>query len=217
MSTAVAVPAPRALKFGAFQLTADGLRVVGRPEFSDYEQALGAASYLGEKAPFWKADLLEYGHNRKEWAGLIEAVVDAEKFTAATVSQYRYVARSVPAENRVEGLSFSHHEKVAPLSPADQRRYLKRAKQEHLSVAELTQVIKKEQHKAKRVIRGQAAELSALHAAVADAAYDASQACKAIPRDDGKDAYTHLRAARTALDTCEAAIKKLKAAQGKPS
>ena len=161
--TPTATPSLPAIKFGGFGLGADGLTVTGKPDFADYESAMRCAVYLEQHAPWWKADLLEYGHKRADWEGLIDAVVDASSFTASTVSQYRYVARSVPAHERVEGLSFSHHEAVAALPSPDKRYYLDQAKREHLSVSALKQTIRSERTTTK-ILNGQASELAQAHA-----------------------------------------------------
>lgn len=202
-----------AIKFGGIHLTADGVQFHGKPEFGDYESAMRCAVYLEDKAPFWKADLLEYGHKRADWAGLIDAVVDAGTFTKSTISQYRYVARAVPAEERVEGLSFSHHEAVAPLPSSDKRHYLAKAKREHLSVSALKQVIRREKP-IKRVLKGQASEMAKAHDAVASAAYDAAAACREIPQHDCKDAEKKIKEARRYLDQCETAVERLRRVAG---
>lgn len=209
-----ATPGLPTIRFGGIHLTADGVTFHGKPDFGDYENAMRCAVYLEDKAPFWKADLLEYGHKRIDWAGFLDAVVDAGTFTKSTISQYRYVARAVPAERRVEGLSFSHHEAVASLPGSDQRGYLERAKRDHLSVSALKQVVRKSKA-VRRILKGQASELANAQDAVTIAAHDAAAACKEIAADDCKHAEKKLGAARRLLDTCELAVKTLRKAQGK--
>lgn len=210
---AVAVRQPRALTFGAFHLTADGVTVKGKPEFGDWDSALAAADYLELKCPFWKADLFAYAQTRPDWEHLIDAVIDAGTYTKRTVDQYRYVAKNVPAENRMEGLSFSHHEAVAALPSGDQKIFLKKAKSEHLSVAETKAAVRKVRHT--KILRGQASELAKAQDRVALYAENAIEACRAITRDDCKKAEKSIAAARRALDDCENAVAIFRKATGK--
>lgn len=207
-----AVPVP-AIKFGSVHLTADGVTFLGKPVFGDYEAAVGFVDYVEEKSPWWKAALFDYAEKREDWAGLIDAVIDAGRCTRATVSQYKYVHRAVPPTERVDGLSFSHHEAVAPLPSSDKRHYLAKAKREHLSVSALKQVIRREKP-IKRVLKGQASEMAKAHDAVATAAYEAAAACREIPQHDCKDAEKKIKEARRYLEQCETAVERLRKVAG---
>lgn len=213
-ATPEATPAIKSITFGGFALGADGLTVVGKPDFADYERAMRAALYLDRHAGWWVADLLEYGHGRADWEGLIDAVVDARQFTAKTVEQYRSVSRLVPAHERMPELTMSHHQAVASMASPDRRYYLDQAKREHLSVSELRQVIRKERTTTK-IISGQASELAKAHADLVLAALDAASACREIPLQDGQHAEQHISEARNALDAAEEAVAELRKAQGK--
>lgn len=207
-----------AIRFGgpkdAIHLTPKGVEILGTPEFGDYENAMQTAVYLADKAPFWKADLLAYAYRRKDWAGLIDAVIDAGTFTKSTVDQYRSVANRVPPAERVEGVSFSHHEAVASLPSSDRKRLLERSKREHLSVSSLRQLARKER-KVKRILKGQASELAKAHDAVSESAWNAREACASIPLHDCQHAEKKIKLARRFLDECEAALAKYRKAQGK--
>jgi len=209
---------PKRIEFndpdGGFSLTATGVTVSGNPAFGSWESALDLAVYMEQRSPFWKADLLVYANKRPDWGGFIDAVIDAGTFTESTVQQYRSVAKRVPAENRVEGLSFSHHEKVASLPVEDQRKYLDKAKAEHLSVSALDRVVKKAR-KVKRVLSGQATELAKAYDAVVEAAHEAAEFCREIPAHDAKDAERKIGRAIAALSKCDTALVKLRKAQGK--
>lgn len=199
---------------GGFHLTATGLVVKGKPEFGDWENALALAVHLEQRAPFWKADLLEYGHKRADWSGFLDAVIDAGTFTKATIDQYRYVSRAVPKGNRVEGLSFSHHEAVASLPSEDQGAYLEEAKRGHLSVSALKLKIRKEK-KIKRVASGQDKALAKAQRLVAEHAHEAAHLCRQIAAHDCGEAEKMLAKARRELDKAETAIETLRKAQGK--
>ena len=211
-----ATTSPQAITFGGLSLGADGLTVTGKPVFGDFEAAMRAALYLEHHAAWWIADLLEYGYGRADWEGLIDSVVDAKDFRASTVSQYRYVSRSVPAHERVEGLSFSHHEAVAALPTPDKRYYLEQAKREHLSVSALKQTIRSERTTTK-ILNGQASALAKAHAGIVVAAREAQDACREIPHQDAAHAEQKISEARNALDAAEEAVAALRKAQGKKS
>lgn len=209
------VPALPVIKFGAFHLAATGMEVHGKdPQFDDFRDALNCAEYMKEKAPFWSADLLEYASGRPDWAELLDQIVDSGRFTLGTIAQYRSVVKRVPPDQRVEGLSFSHHEAVASLPASDRKPILQRAKRESLSVSETRQLARKER-KVRRVLKGQAGELAKLQGVLATYATDAAEACRAIPKHDGKHADKEIKRARRWLDECEAAAARLRKAQGK--
>lgn len=217
--TVTAEVTPRDITFegedGAFHLTPVGVVVKGKPAFGEWENALEMAVYLEERSPFWKADLLEYGHHRPDWSSFLDAVVDASKFTESTVRQYRHVAKSVPRSHRVEGLSFSHHAEVASVPADEQREYLERAKRDHLSVSALRQVVMKGK-KIRRILKGQASTLAKAHNVVVAHAHEAADVCRAIPSQDCKDAEKLLTKARRELDRVESAITAYRKAQGTP-
>ncbi len=209
----VAIRSMPPIKFGGIHLTVDGVQFHGKPDFDDFDSALSCAKYMGEKAPFWEADLLAYAATRPDWEGILDAVVDAGRFTKRTIDQMRYVSKNVPPEERVEGLSFSHHEAVAALPSGDKRIMLTKAKRDHLSVAELKQAVRKVKHK--KILKGQASELATASEKVRDLAWDAVTACKEIAKDDAKNAMKWIKTARRALDETEAAVLLLYKAQGR--
>lgn len=203
----------KALTFGAFSLAADGVTVKGKAEFGDWEAALHAVDYLEQKSPFWKADLFAYAQKRSDWEGLLDAVIDAGTYTQRTVDQYRYVSKNVPPAERVEGLSFSHHEAVAALPSGDKKIFLARAKRDHLSVSELKAAVRKVRHV--KILKGQASELAKLQARVAQHADTAIEECRAITRDDCKKAEAAIKRAGRALEDCAEAVAALRKATGK--
>lgn len=209
---------PKAITFesdaGSIALTATGVSVKGTPEFGVYQQSMDLAIYFDAHAGIWKADLLEYGHKREDWAAQIEALIDAEKWTLATVKQYRWISRSVKPSNRIDGVSFAHLGAVASVPSEDQKPYLERAKREHLSVSALKSVIRKER-KVRRVLSGQASDLAKAHDAVVHYAHDAAEVCREIPKHDCQHAEKFLTKARALLDRCEGAIERFRKAQGK--
>lgn len=209
---------PRAITFegasGGFKLTKTGVIVTGDPEFGDWENTMDFADYAEQKSPFWKAGLLNYAYSRAEWLPFLDAIVDRWALTPKTLDQYRSVDRRVPKANRVDGLTFSHHEAVASLPSDDEGAYLEEAKRGHLSVSALKQKIRHEKP-IKRVLRGQDGALAKAQRAVAEHAHEAAHLCRQIAAHDCQDAEKMLVKARRELDKAEDALGKLRKAQGK--
>lgn len=70
-------------------------------------------------------DWLIYGEKR--YGELAAQAIDIKGWSEETVRVYSWVAKSVPMENRREDLTFKHHQLVAHLPPAQQRKWLKQA------------------------------------------------------------------------------------------
>jgi hypothetical protein len=200
---------------GGFLLTAVGVQVERAPTFESFRGALHAASYLADKSPFWTADLLEYAFRRPEWHQLIDAVIDAGTFSASTVRQYRFIARTIPAEARVVGVSFGHHQAVADqsLSLPERTRLLTEARDEHLSVSDLRVRVRRAKG-VKRVAGGQAPELQRLQEAVTKHAHEAAHLCRQIPLRDCGHGERLLQRAWVELGKVEEALGKFRRAQG---
>lgn len=213
--TPVAVPAIRPIKFGGLHLGADGLTVHGKPDFDDFRDAVKFADYAEKQAPFWKADLIEYGHSRADWAEQLSQVIDAEGLglTKESADTYRAVSRAYPHEERVEGLHFGHHQAAMTLPPADRRAVLEKAKRDALSVTETRQLVRK-RRKVRRVLTGQASELATAFDRVVEFAHTAADLCREIPKDDGKKTLKLIAQAHRALDDCETAFEKYRKLQG---
>jgi hypothetical protein len=61
--------------------------------------------------------------------------------TFGTLMTYGWVAAKVPTSIRIEGLSFSHHQLVAPLAASEQKKWLKQALRNKWSTRALKQAI----------------------------------------------------------------------------
>lgn len=209
---------PRSIDFegedGTIVLGTSGIVVRGKPEFGVADRALDFARYMEERAPFWKADLLEYMHGRADWLPFLEAVIDSGSFTKATIDQYRYISRSVPKANRVEGLSLAFHGEVAALPADEQKPILEDAKSNHWSLSELRSKVRK-RRKVKKLLRGQASDLAKAQDAVTEAAHEAAHLCREIPMHDCANSERLLAKARAQLEKVESAIEKYRRAQGK--
>ncbi len=107
---------------------------LNRDGWLEYGEALGR---MGRALQWWVGDWLNYGTE----AGYIdrdrydEAVALFPHLSRKTLQQCAWVVRK--SSTRVEDLSFKHHEAVASLGPADQKRWLSSALSNGWSVGAL--------------------------------------------------------------------------------
>jgi N6-adenosine-specific RNA methylase IME4 len=92
---------------------------------------------------WWLGDWWAYGDH--EYGERLKALEDPSGPLAdmnfGTLRTYGWVARQVTTSTRVDVLSFAHHKYVAPLPPAQQRRWLARAVKEGWSSNQLKAAI----------------------------------------------------------------------------
>jgi len=111
---------------------------IGQQEWEDFGRKLVMAEkfiqwYLG----YW----WNYGH--KKWSREADEFIKQLGYKRETLMVYGSVYNSVKSLIRIKDLSFKHHQLIAPLEDSKQRKYLKQAVDEHLSVATLRKVIRK--------------------------------------------------------------------------
>jgi hypothetical protein len=107
------------------------------------DRFLDLATYFGalrNATAWWCADLLNLGDYLHGFtASQAEAVLGREP---ETLRRWQWVAERVPKSRRNPLLSFTHHEVVAALGPAEQVAWLNRAEEDRLTVAELRAHVK---------------------------------------------------------------------------
>jgi hypothetical protein len=104
----------------------------------DYDRVQALARYLGalrDATAWWIGDLILYaettfGEEAYQLDGALGRSPD-------TLRRWAWVARAVPPVRRRTSLSFTHHEKVAKLSPAEQAAWLDRAEEGRWATDEL--------------------------------------------------------------------------------
>jgi hypothetical protein len=126
---------------GPFLLKPTGVVATGDPTYEQWEAATEWTKRCEKGSPWWLADLLAFGEHR--YGEMYMAAIDATDFTYGTLATYVYVARNVEPSRRRQNLSFSHHQAVAPLTPAEQTFLLDRAEVEGLTVQQLRLHVKK--------------------------------------------------------------------------
>ncbi len=109
---------------GPFQFTSTGVRMSGRPTVDAWKGPLQFALWCQRAGPWWIGDLVNAGEDGfgEAFSQMCEGIVSDEQ-----LSRYAAVARKVPREVRVPGLSWSAHAAVAQLTRDQQRQFLRRA------------------------------------------------------------------------------------------
>ncbi|HEY4234370.1 MAG TPA: hypothetical protein VGM76_13140 [Lacipirellulaceae bacterium] len=115
---------PPKISVGPFHFTSVGVRITGKPELAEWLGPLQFALWCQRAGPWWIGDILNAGEDRfgETFSQACEGAVSAEM-----LNRYASVARRVPLENRVPGLSWSAHAMVARLPHDEQRPLLLQA------------------------------------------------------------------------------------------
>lgn len=143
MDNAIQVIGEKNITIGKFTLAKTGLVINGDPNYSEWEDC-GKFLKQAEKAvQFWIGDWLNYGE--KHYGETYTQAIDVTGQEYGTLANEKYVSSHVETSLRSENLSFGHHKEVAPLIPEEQKYWLDKAEEEHLSVADLRHAIKRNQ------------------------------------------------------------------------
>jgi len=110
-----------------FEITANGLTIKGAPQFEHFD-------LLGRYFKTWHASI-QFAIG--DWINAVEQrfgekasqLVDATGWELTTIRTYAWVAEKIdPSRRRIaDGLSYSHHQAVAGLAPAEQKQWLRYA------------------------------------------------------------------------------------------
>lgn len=125
---------------GTGQRPASGISKVAWVPPVDLDQAewlstgrrLGA---IGRCSQWWIGDWIRYGTGR--WGEKYTAAARVTGYDVASLRNMAWVAAQFDLSLRSDKLSWSHHVLLAPLEPEQQRRWIARAVEEGLSVADL--------------------------------------------------------------------------------
>jgi len=132
----VAGPLPLAITSQKFAITPTGLEIRGELSFEE-------GTFLGERLGdverclgFIIGDWINYAENK--WGDKYNDAIAATGLEYPLLRKYAYVARRVPPANRLENMTFSHHETVAKEKDLQkQREWLMLAEKHHLGVRRL--------------------------------------------------------------------------------
>jgi hypothetical protein len=90
---------------------------------------------IGRCSQWWIGDWLRYGTSR--WGEKYAEAARVTGYDVATLRNMAWVASRFDLSLRNDELTWSHHVLLAPLGAEEQRRWLRRAMEERLSVADL--------------------------------------------------------------------------------
>jgi hypothetical protein len=90
---------------------------------------------IGRCSQWWIGDWLRYGTSK--WGEKYAEAARVTGYDVATLRNMAWVASQFDLSLRNDELTWSHHVLLAPLEPEEQRRWLRRASEERLSVADL--------------------------------------------------------------------------------
>jgi hypothetical protein len=180
--------------------------------FEDFEMIFRRAAALGDAARWLLGDILLFGRGKygEAYAQLLGDGTISER----QLNRYRYVCERVARSRRRKNLSFSHHEEVAPLEPAQQERLLARAAQERLSIADLREDVRD-----LRAVAGPPSRQTVLPAVGAQSAVDAARGLgearrtlervsDVIDSDEGREA-AGIPSALRGIDEASKAVRHL--------
>lgn len=142
------------IQIGCFTLAGTGLMVQGHPTFDEFAGVGDFVQRAHKAAGWWLADWIAYGEARAEWKDRFDALMGVDQLTEQTVRQYRYIAKSIPPSNRIDGVGFGHHAVVASLPVTEQAHWLETAKIEGWSQRELRRELRASQRRQR--LEGQA-------------------------------------------------------------
>jgi hypothetical protein len=117
-----------------------GLVVDGELDDDELRALLRRLGRIENAVRWWLGDALCLVRNRwpkdghPSFGDTWDKVLQGIGLEPTTGAHYRRVARAVPIERRRERLSWSHHERVAALPPAEQEEWLERAERGGMSV-----------------------------------------------------------------------------------
>jgi hypothetical protein len=90
---------------------------------------------IGRCSQWWIGDWIRYGTGR--WGEKYTAAARVTGYDVASLRNMAWVAAQFDLSLRSDKLSWSHHVLLAPLEPEQQQRWISRAVEEKLSVADL--------------------------------------------------------------------------------
>lgn len=108
---------------------------LGDMAYEQWELAGAQLQKMGRAWQFWCGDWLNYGEAR--YGEKYTQAISTTDFAKQTLLNVASISKRVPPERRRGALSFSHHEAVAALPPAEQDRFLDEAERDGLTVKRL--------------------------------------------------------------------------------
>lgn len=107
----------------------------GELEHGEWIAAGRRLGAIGRCSQWWIGDWIRYG--TAKWGEKYAEAARVTGYDVASLRNMAWVASRFDLSLRSDKLTWSHHVLLAPLEPEEQRRWLQRASEERLSVADL--------------------------------------------------------------------------------
>jgi len=131
----------------AVSVTDVGLEFRKDIEYDQWLTLMATLQQLSTAFQFAIGDALNYG--QKRYGEKYAQAMDATGCAYQSLANWSWVASHVPLDNRVAGLSWTHHRLVAHLGTSEQKNVLESAKSRGISVTEFERELKGEEEEKK--------------------------------------------------------------------
>jgi len=129
------VAVSNAIQLEGFKFKSMELSIEGQHEIEKWLEVGTLLTGMESSLNWWIGDWLVFGeHTYGQKYSQAESVT---KHRQDYLKACNFVSHKVPAQNRIQGLSWSHHREVAALSIGDQKKWLKQALENEWTVSEL--------------------------------------------------------------------------------
>ena len=132
------------------ELTPTSLKIIGDMNEDDYGLAWTKLALVHGGTQWWIGDLYNAQQSKH---GTARVFAEKHGLDSPTVRVYASVCSSVEVLIRINSLTFAHHQLVAPMSPAQQKKWLKRAGNNSWTVKEFREEIKQDARDKERAAR----------------------------------------------------------------
>ena len=123
-------------------LSEQGVQILGDIDITEYVEAVSNITKLTNACSFALGDLIAYGEDHPDWGEMYTQALDETDLSYSTLAHRVRVSRAYPPEDRVEGLSWSHHrEALAIKDPTERLEALASAKLTGISALGLREEI----------------------------------------------------------------------------
>jgi len=118
---------------------------IGRPTEAETTFALEFSGAAHESSGYWVGDILAYTESRADWNEKASQITSVTGLARHTIENLASMARNVDQASRALSPSVAHSKVVQKLTPADQRKWLRKANTEGWGKRELDIELKRAQ------------------------------------------------------------------------
>jgi hypothetical protein len=134
-STSILPSVSNAIQLEGFKFKAMELCITGDHKIDDWLEVGKLLTGMESSLNWWIGDWLVFGeHAYREKYSQAESVT---KHRQDYLKSCNFVSSKVPPENRIQGLSWSHHREVAAIPHDQQKKWLEKALESEWTVSEL--------------------------------------------------------------------------------